>query len=85
MVKIITETHTKTADPSLWKLKDSGPTAAEPARDRPLNLGDSCVIWSFVRHLAVGPVPIPDAWAGSLEPIPYSGVPYSALVQRGGA
>lgn len=56
------------ADQSLWELMDSGQKAG---RQNGTDLGslhpdDSCVGWSFVGPLAVGPGLVPDGWADSL-------------------
>lgn len=37
----------------------------------------------FVGTLKVGPESIPSAWTGSLKPIPYGAMPYSAMKHRG--
>lgn len=44
-------------------------------------MGDSCVSWSFVGTLEVRLGPDTDVWPNSLEPIPYSEMPCSTLMQ----
>lgn len=40
---------------------------------RPSASGLQCVAWSFECPLTVGPVPVPDAWAGSMKLFPMVG------------
>ena len=53
-------------------------------RPRPSASGWQLCSLVFMELLAVEPGPVPDAWTGSLEPIPYGGMPCSFLMGSGG-